>query len=56
MESKLLYLVPQIEIIRLPEPLMLDLPVSNAEVDDEAAKQSINDDDWIDESSSAFHD
>ena len=37
--KKILYIKPEIEIVLLKERLMLELPVSNATVDDEAAKK-----------------
>lgn len=33
------YVIPEMQIVELKEPLMLELPVSNTEVDDEAAKE-----------------
>lgn len=32
------YVIPEMQIVEPKEPLMLELPVSNTEVDDEAAK------------------
>lgn len=43
------YIKPEIEVVLLKDPLMnLELPVSNYEVDDEAAKKGMFDDetDW----------
>ena len=45
MEKKSQYIKPELEVVVLKERLMLELPVSNGFVDDEAAKGSINFDD-----------
>lgn len=39
------YIKPEIEVVLLKDRLMLELPVSNFEVDDEAAKKGMFDDD-----------
>lgn len=39
MEMKYLYVKPELEIVELKEPLMLELPVSDVGVNDEAAKE-----------------
>ena len=36
---KYLYVKPELEIVELKEPLMLELPVSDVGVNDEAAKE-----------------
>lgn len=39
MKMKYIYVKPELEVVELKEPLMLELPVSNTTVDDEAAKE-----------------
>lgn len=39
MKKKYLYVKPELEVVELKEPLMLELPVSNVGVNDEAAKE-----------------
>ena len=42
------YQKPEIEIVVFPDGLMLELPVnSTTEVDDEAAKQNLDDEDLV---------
>lgn len=43
--NKMKYIKPEIEVVLLKDRLMLELPVSNFEVDDEAAKKGMFDDD-----------
>jgi hypothetical protein len=40
MKKRELYIKPEVEIVALKERLMLELPVSDSFVDDEAAKES----------------
>lgn len=46
--NKMKYIKPEIEVVLLKDRLMLELPVSNFTVDDEAAKEGSFDDemDW----------
>lgn len=48
MKKRELYIKPEIEVVLLKDRLMLELPVSNFTVDDEAAKEGSFDDemDW----------
>ena len=47
MRLKEIYQKPEIEIVVFPDGLMLELPVNSiTEVDDEAAKQNFDDEDW----------
>ena len=48
MKKRELYIKPEIEVVLLKDRLMLELPVSNFTVDDEAAKEGAFDDeiDW----------
>lgn len=39
MKKKYLYVKPKLEVVELKEPLMLELPVSDVGVKDEAAKE-----------------
>lgn len=39
MKMKYIYVKPELEVVELKEPLMLELPVSNTTVDDEASKE-----------------
>ena len=39
MEMKYLYVKPELEVVELKEPLMLELPISQTPVDDEASKE-----------------
>ena len=59
------YVIPEMQIVEPKEPLMLELPVSNTEVDDEAAKaiddvvddeDGINPTEWHEEMTNAIED
>ncbi|MBR5657658.1 MAG: hypothetical protein IKW98_13405 [Prevotella sp.] len=43
--NKMKYIKPEVEVVLLKDPLMLELPISNTVVDDEAAKKGMFDDD-----------
>ena len=48
MKRREIYQKPEIEIVVFPDGLMLELPVnSTTEVDDEAAKQNLDDEDLV---------